>query len=260
MKVRWPAPPVETYARTRYLQGLKSWRRWVRRRLLPVFAPIFVGSCVWGVLEHHQAAFIAGFIAGGSGAMFIGLREFAPPYVENWGRGSEGERKTHDELVTLGWTLVDDVDTGRGNYDHIVAGPAGVFLIETKNLTGITEIRGGDAWLRRRHDRDGDQRQTRLKSTVLNASRSLSAEIRTRTGRRRWVYAIVVFWNEFPDGIVKAGDVTYVHGSKLKSYLGQLPTSLSDQEQIEIGRALAELKQAGEQRAGSPAAASITHQ
>lgn len=251
MKLRQSTAPTETYAQTRYRRGLKSWRRWVRWRLLPIFAPVFIGACVWGILEHHQAAFIAGFIAGGTGATFIGFREFAPAYVATWGQGSEGERKTHDELAALGWALVDDVDTGRGNYDHIVAGPAGIFLIETKNLTGIAEIRGGVAWLRRRHDPDGDQRQSKLKSTVLSASRSLSGEIRARTGRGRWVQAVVVFWNEFPDGVVESGEVIYVHGSKLKDYMQQRPTTLSDQEQAEIGRALADIKQAGERRSKS---------
>jgi Nuclease-related domain len=122
----------ETYARLRYERGLRSWRRWVRWRLLPVFAPVFLAAVVWGLSQHHNGAFFAGMIAGASAAMFMAFREFAPPYVENWGQGSEGERKTHEVLAALDWVLVEDVDTGRGTYDHLLAGPPGVFMIETK--------------------------------------------------------------------------------------------------------------------------------
>jgi hypothetical protein len=192
-RLRWfPSPPAEIYAKVRYRRGLRSWRRWIRWRLLPVLAPVFLVAVVWGIGQHHNAAFFAGMIAGASATMFLAFREFAPAYVENWGQGSEGELKTHNALATLGWVLVDDVDTGHGNYDHLLVGPPGVFMIETKNLTGITEIRGGVAWLRRRHDPDGDQPQTRLQPTVLGASAEVSRAIRERTRRHEWVRAIVV--------------------------------------------------------------------
>jgi hypothetical protein len=248
MKLLGPfsSPSVETYASRRYQSGLKSWRRWVRWRLLPVFGPVFVGAMAWGIVERHNAAFLAGFIAGAAGAMFMGLREFAPPYVENWGLGSEGELKTHKVLAALEWTLVDDVGTGRGNYDHIVVGPPGVFVIETKNLRGTAAIRNGAVSLRRRHDPARDQRLTGLQRSVLGASKRVSDVIRERTGQRKWVQAIVVFWNAFPEGIVEADRVIYVHGSQLKDYLETLPPRLNQESQTEIGRVLHELKQGGE--------------
>jgi hypothetical protein len=188
-------------------------------------------------------------IAGASAAMFLAFREFAPAYVENWGQGSEGELKTHKALAALDWVLVEDVDTGRGNYDHLLVGPPGVFMIETKNLTGITEIRNGAAWLRRRHDPDGDQPQTRLQSSVLGASAEVSRAIREQSRRREWVRAIVVFWNEFPQGLVETDKIAYVHGGSLKAYLETLPPSLNEAAQDDIGRVLRQLKEDGERRA-----------
>ncbi|HUB36190.1 MAG TPA: nuclease-related domain-containing protein, partial [Solirubrobacteraceae bacterium] len=58
----------------------------------------------------------------------------------NWGLGAEGERRTERALrplVRSGWSIVHDVEARYGNYDHIAVGPAGVFLLETKNLRGI---------------------------------------------------------------------------------------------------------------------------
>jgi Nuclease-related domain len=44
-------------------------------------------------------------------------------------------RETHDILDALraeGWRVVHDLDTGRGSIDHVVIGPGGVFVIESK--------------------------------------------------------------------------------------------------------------------------------
>jgi Nuclease-related domain len=83
----------------------------------------------------------------------------APPYVESWHEGAEGERKTEQELKPLeraGWRIVHDVQNAHGNYDHIAVSRAGVFLLETKNLRGVVELRGGVPHLRRRLDPEAD--------------------------------------------------------------------------------------------------------
>src|SRR5687768_1146565 len=52
--------------------------------------------------------------------------------------GFAGERHVAQELSKLDdrFRVVHDVDIGRGNVDHVVIGPAGVFAIETKNRRG----------------------------------------------------------------------------------------------------------------------------
>ena len=57
-----------------------------------------------------------------------------------WVWGAVGEEQTADVLAKLGrgWSVVHDVQTvGGANWDHVVIGRRGVFLIETKNLTGV---------------------------------------------------------------------------------------------------------------------------
>jgi hypothetical protein len=58
--------------------------------------------------------------------------------AERWSRGAEGERKVGAILETLGpgWHVLHDVSLGRGNIDHVLVGPGGVFSIETKSNPG----------------------------------------------------------------------------------------------------------------------------
>jgi Nuclease-related domain len=72
---------------------------------------------------------------------------------DSWMRGSAGERAVGIELEALeplGWRTVHDVmkPTG-GNVDHVVAGPGGVFAIETKlHVFGKAGIRQAHAHAR----------------------------------------------------------------------------------------------------------------
>jgi hypothetical protein len=56
------------------------------------------------------------------------------------GGGAKGEERVASQLVQLDdrWAVVHDLTIGRkgANLDHLVIGPAGVFVLNTKNLTG----------------------------------------------------------------------------------------------------------------------------
>jgi hypothetical protein len=58
----------------------------------------------------------------------------------NWRRGAEGEERVAAFLASLSehWAVVHDLTVGRkgANLDHLVIGPPGVFVLNTKNLTG----------------------------------------------------------------------------------------------------------------------------
>jgi hypothetical protein len=61
------------------------------------------------------------------------------PVVDRWARGATGEEqvgKIIDGLRDLGWLAIHDVSSGRGNVDHILVGPAGLFTVETKSRQG----------------------------------------------------------------------------------------------------------------------------
>ncbi|MGN6556562.1 MAG: nuclease-related domain-containing protein [Solirubrobacterales bacterium] len=63
----------------------------------------------------------------------------------SWSQGAEGEEavgKVLEDLAEEGWCVIHDVSFGRGNIDHILVGPGGIFTIETKS-------HGGKLWLDR---------------------------------------------------------------------------------------------------------------
>ena len=56
-----------------------------------------------------------------------------------WLRGAEGEEAVGailESLTAEGWQVIHDVTFGRGNIDHVVVGPGGVFAVETKSHGG----------------------------------------------------------------------------------------------------------------------------
>jgi hypothetical protein len=76
------------------------------------------------------------------GAMFAANRWYSPR-IDRWLRGAEGERQVGMALAELtvdGWMALHDVSLGRGNVDHILIGPGGIFTIETKSHRGKIQI------------------------------------------------------------------------------------------------------------------------
>ena len=92
---------------------------------------------------------ICDFVAG---AVFMyGITQFIVPY-SYWKSGLSGERAVIDNISPkLGneHSLFNDVmlkDGKRsGNMDHIIVGPRGIFVLETKNIRGRFTV-NGDNW------------------------------------------------------------------------------------------------------------------
>jgi len=65
----------------------------------------------------------------------------------NFLKGAKGEEWVAHELAFLGaeYTIFNGLQLGDGkqNFDHIIVGPAGVFVVETKNWKGSVEFRNG---------------------------------------------------------------------------------------------------------------------
>jgi hypothetical protein len=80
------------------------------------------------------------------------LTKLGPTYerrlrsAEHWGKGAEGERLTAKALQPLeadGWVLLNDLPlpgSKLANIDHVLIGPPGVFVIETKNYKGRGKV------------------------------------------------------------------------------------------------------------------------
>ncbi|MFN8051042.1 MAG: nuclease-related domain-containing protein [Acidimicrobiales bacterium] len=93
--------------------------------------------------------------AQGGGPTVSGVAGEGPSRVaENWAKGAEGERSTADELLRLpyGYHVIHGLKKGQSNadVDHLVIGPTGVWVIDSKAWHGQLTAGDGTLW-RGRH-------------------------------------------------------------------------------------------------------------
>ena len=159
--------------------------------------------------------------------------------------GTEGEHKPENALRPLesaGWTVVHDIREKRfGSYDHVAVGPSGVYLLETKNHQGIVDIRCGVPRLRRRHDPGASTVFRQYRPRALGVAAHVKKQIQERCGHRAWVQAVVVFWSEFPEGLVEDGRCVYIHGSRLRAWLTEREAKLDGRQVEQISGVLERL-------------------
>ena len=97
----------------------------------------FVGSL--GLLAAILIAVALGFELWGTSS-----------HITAYGKGAEGERLTGRALEKLpGYVVLHDrkIPGSKANIDHVAIGPAGVFVIETKNYKGEVKVRGNELFV-----------------------------------------------------------------------------------------------------------------
>jgi hypothetical protein len=217
------------YAQQRYERGLTSWRQQIRWPLVLVMGPFFAASlAIYATHERDGWMFLAGALFGMALVMTSVLRDEPPAYIASWRRGAEGERKTAKALQPLlgaGWHAAHDLQDTYGNVDHVVVGPGGVFLLETKNWEAVVDVIDGVPRMRRRHDPDFDRGLDRLPRQLLAAAVRLKHDIERVGGERTWVQAVLVLWCDFEAGVVEGDRCFFVHGDRLAEWLRERPAT-----------------------------------
>jgi hypothetical protein len=218
------------YAQDKYKRGLRAYRRRLRTPLLIVVVPMFVSF--WAILLTRKLdpwSLAAGALMTSAVSLFTFFRDDPPQHVVNWRRGAEGERKTERALRGLerkGWTVEHDIQRDRqANLDHVLRGPPGVFLLETKNLAGTITFEDGVLVARQFDDPDEVYRYRSLAPRLRGQAKELSARIRAETGRGVWVIAVTVVWGHFPPGRIDYENVVYIHGDQLADWLRSIPAN-----------------------------------
>lgn len=95
----------------------------------------------WLVLGLGGGALIA--LELGAVAVMVFAERRTGPTFDRWLRGAEGEKRVGAILEGLagdGWHVTHDVCLGRGNIDHVLVGPGGVFAVETKAHRGRISV------------------------------------------------------------------------------------------------------------------------
>jgi hypothetical protein len=144
--------------------------------------------------------------------------------IEQWQSGAFGEQRTARELSKLGdeWFVLHDLPRRNGtNIDHVVVGPPGVYLLDSKNLG--TEVRvHGDELIALRPDGRQHYRNRTAGSKVRGAAVALSHAL-TAARSGCWVHAVLVVWGDLPERHVPATNLDWVAGSHLVKWLTNLP-------------------------------------
>jgi len=141
---------------------------------------------------------------------------------ESWAQGAEGEEVVGQILEGLreeGWCVIHDVSFGRGNIDHIVVGPGGIFTIETKS-------RGGKVW------------PDHLEPTMLSQA---YAEKKLEEITLMEAQALLVFSRAYvlPKGIARRRGVVVLSARSLAWFFSQQPATISRERAEVIHRHLA---------------------
>jgi Nuclease-related domain len=122
-----------------------EWAAWTRS--LPWRAAVTLGVGAAGGLLGNLVAARMSLVLGALAAMAVGweLRFKSSPDAVAWRRGASGERRTArllDPLERHGWAVLHDlaIPESRANLDHLVIGPSGVFVIDSKHYRGRLQL------------------------------------------------------------------------------------------------------------------------
>ncbi len=114
----------------------------LRMRTLVTLGVMAVATALLGrAFGLHSVLFLASEIAL-LVSMFV-ISRYVLPLLDRQDRGATGEEQVGgllEELKEGEWRVMHDVTLGRGNVDHILVGPAGVFTVETKSHPGPVRV------------------------------------------------------------------------------------------------------------------------
>ena len=195
----------------------------LRMRTLVILGALAVATALLGrTFGLHDVRFLASEVALLS-SMFV-ISRYVLPLVERRDRGASGEEYVGgllDELSAGEWLVIHDATLGRGNVDHILIGPAGLFTVETKSHPGPVRV-------------------GRIHGATLSQARAQGRAINRVTGLD--VESLVVYsraWVDKP--LARRKGVRVLPARMLLGFLAKRPRRLTDEE---IEQAHARLAQA----------------
>ena len=174
------------------------------RALWPLFAALFIlgwlvrAACPWPSLSRIVVVFLFLILAGGCG-LFVVMSRAA---LASWIKGAAGEEKVAQALAFLpaGWEIFHGVPPGRrtlwpapSDLDHVVLGPTGLFVVETKNWTGRIEVRDNAIFY------EGGAPSRPPLDQVRRSAGELAARIEAACGVRAVVHPVLCFAGTPPE-------------------------------------------------------------
>jgi len=201
----------------------------------------------WGVLlasfftaqRWPAAGWLCGLLGGVAFTFWLLARLSPPGWIENWQSGAWGEQETAKVLQVLErerWIVLHDLPAGRGNVDHIVVGPAGVYLLDSKRLGGSVIVDEKGVTVHRLDDPDLTYQHTGS-SHLLSLARQTHDRVLVSSRIKTWVTPVMVLWSEFPQRVAE-GRCVYVHGDELVTWLRSRPQVIAPSRVRQVAEAV----------------------
>ena len=153
-----------------------------------------------------------------------------------WRRGATGERVTARWLGRLpdGWHLFNDIPVGQrgANIDLVIVGPAGVFTVNAKNLTGKVWVAPGEI-------RHNGHKTDYIRKSIYEATRAsklLSAAVGSHVTARPVLAILADDWTMRG----KPAEVFVGAPRAVKDWLRRLPSEMSARDVTTIAAAVAQ--------------------
>ncbi|WP_273000884.1 nuclease-related domain-containing protein [Hydrogenibacillus schlegelii] len=150
-------------------------------------------------------------------------------------QGARGEERVETILSTLPDTydVFHDLPCPVGNIDHIVVGPTGIFVIETKSHRGEITVSSDGSLLR-----DGRPLEKNVVSQVWRQTMWLKEILESRLGHSVFIHPFLVFVNGFVQVYRPVQGVTVLPGKWLAETITKKPSRLTEQQVSEIKQSL----------------------
>lgn len=233
--------PAGRSSQRKYNELARSWRR-RNRKLFAVVALI-----CWGLLalsffaaqQWEAQAFAFGLLGGAAVAFWLFARLSPPGWIENWQSGAWGEQATAKELKALDieiWVVLHDLPAGRGNIDHVVVGPPGVYLLDSKRLGGSVRVDGPTVTVRRLDDPELTYQHPGA-GHLLNLARQTHDRVLATSRIKTWVTPVMVLWADFPQRVAE-DRCAYVHGEELVAWLRSRPQQIASSRVQQVAEAV----------------------
>lgn len=231
-------PSAGGFAASRHADLVSRVRTRRRRRLWVVNA---VGVAAWLAAfllmrpwTWAEAAAAALLVVGGTAVALSAEMDVMPDWVENWKTGAEGEVATAGQLAVLpaAWAVRHDlagIAGVKGNVDHVIAGPGGLFALETKKWPGhVVSTETGR--LRRFRELTSDRPSDEMGAVgqAKHNARHVYEAVRAVTGDRVFVTPVLVLWADSVPAPERLNGVWVVPGPQLAMWLQQQPHVLPE--------------------------------
>jgi hypothetical protein len=228
------------FAAQRYRDRRRNWLKRVWWALPVLFLPVPVVVVLGLILQGRVSGFLWGLAIGVSAGAVLVILDSPPSYIARWRAGAEGERATAKALRPLlreGWIVLHDIPTDHGNIDHLLIGPPGVFLLESKNLSGVVSVEQGRLRVRWHEDPNDGYDNDSIARRARAAAATVHGALQTESVST-WVQPVVVLWADFPQITIQSTDVAWIRGRDLDRVLRARPIKFT-QNQIDQASAAA---------------------